>query len=242
MIQEVGLNTGLVPRYPGVTSALGCVIADMRHDTVRTINMPLSAVANELLHKWIDDLHASSSARILSGSESFAALEESIEADMLYAGQTHTVQVRLDSREALSRDGLKAAFSEAYSEQIGQPLEGIPIRLINLRLAVIAQREKLDLRAMAPVSGSSAEKARLGVRQVYAHGGWRQAAIYDRLSLGVGERVQGPALLEQADTTIYVDPQLVGIVDEFGNLRIERDTTASNKSAPTDKGKKDGAN
>jgi N-methylhydantoinase A len=51
---------------------------------------------------------------------------------------------------------------------------------------------------------------------------WQTAGIYDRLALGVGERVTGPALLEQADTTIFVDPGLVGEVDAFGNLRIER--------------------
>ena len=222
LIREVGLNTGLVPRYPGVTSALGCVIADMRHDTVRTVNLPLAQLDEAQLRAWIDDLYAASSARIASGSETFDQLEEAIEADMLYAGQTHTVQVQLGGRDALTRDGLAAAFADAYRMQIGAPLEGIPVRLVNLRLAVIAQRDKLDLRVMAPVDGLTAEAARTGTRDIYADGQWQQAGIYDRLALGVGEHIAGPALLEQADTTIYIDPGLVGDVDEFGNLRIER--------------------
>ena len=222
LIREVGLNTGLVPRYPGVTSALGCVIADMRHDTVRTVNLPLAQLDEAQLRAWIDDLYAASSARIASGSETFDQLEEAIEADMLYAGQTHTVQVQLGGRDALTRDGLAAAFADAYRMQIGAPLEGIPVRLVNLRLAVIARRDKLDLRVMAPVDGLTAEAARTGTRDIYADGQWQQAGIYDRLALGVGEHIAGPALLEQADTTIYIDPGLVGDVDEFGNLRIER--------------------
>ena len=222
LIREVGLNTGLVPRYPGVTSALGCVIADMRHDTVRTVNLPLAQLDETQLHAWIDDLYAASSARIASGSETFDQLEEAIEADMLYAGQTHTVQVQLGGRDALTRDGLAAAFADAYRMQIGAPLEGIPVRLVNLRLAVIARRDKLDLRVMAPVDGLTAAAARTGTRDIYADGQWQQAGIYDRLALGVGEHIAGPALLEQADTTIYIDPGLVGEVDAFGNLRIER--------------------
>ena len=222
LIREVGLNTGLVPRYPGVTSALGCVIADMRHDTVRTVNMPLASVNEAQLGNWIDDLYAASSARIASGSETFDNLEEAIEADMLYAGQTHTVQVRLGGRADLTRTRLEAAFADAYRAQIGAPLEGIPVRLVNLRLAVIARRDKLDLSVMAPVDGCSIAAARTGTRQIYAEGQWQTASIYDRLALGVGERVTGPVLLEQADTTIFVDPGLVGEVDAFGNLRIER--------------------
>lgn len=222
LIREVGLNTGLVPRYPGVTSALGCVIADMRHDTVRTVNMPLASVDEAQLGDWIDDLYAASSARIASGSETFDNLEEAIEADMLFAGQTHTVQVRLGGRADLTRTRLEAAFADAYRAQIGAPLEGIPVRLVNLRLAVIARRDKLDLSVMAPVDGCSTAAARTGTRQIYAEGQWQTASIYDRLALGVGERVTGPALLEQADTTIFVDPGLVGEVDAFGNLRIER--------------------
>jgi len=222
MIREVGLKTGLVPRYPGVTSALGCVIADMRHDTVRTVNMPLSAVTSQQLTSWVDELHTASSERITGGSETFAALEESIEADMLYAGQTHTVQVRLSGRNELTPAGLEAAFNAAYTAQIGTPLDGIPARLVNLRLAVIARRDKLDLRALAPKDGKSATDAILGTRKIYVDGAWSEATIYERLTMAVGERVMGPALLEQADTTIYVDPGLVGLVDEFGNLRIER--------------------
>ena len=222
LIREVGLNTGLVPRYPGVTSALGCVIADMRHDTVRTVNMPLASVDEAQLGSWIDDLYAASSARISSGSETFDNLEEAIEADMLYAGQTHTVQVRLGGRADLTRTRLAAAFADAYRTQIGAPLEGIPVRLVNLRLAVIARRDKLDLSVMAPVDGCSTAAARTGMRQIYADARWQTAGIYDRLALGVGECVTGPALLEQADTTIFVDPGLIGEVDAFGNLRIER--------------------
>jgi N-methylhydantoinase A len=61
-----------------------------------------------------------------------------------------------------------------------------------------------------------------GERRVWVDGGWHTAAVYDRLVLPAGAQVPGPALLEQPDTTIFIDPDLTGTVDAFGNLVIER--------------------
>ncbi|MFZ8882486.1 MAG: hydantoinase/oxoprolinase family protein [Paracoccaceae bacterium] len=221
LLREVGLKSGLVPRYPGVTSALGCVIADMRHDAVKTINRTISDLNDAELLNAAETLWQTCHARITASETAvFDAIEEDIEADMLYAGQTHSVQVKLAGRHALNSNDLKAAFEEAYRAQIGQPLDNIPIRLINLRVAAVAKRPNLDLRAMAPKDGVMLQDAFLEMRSIWADGIWQEAPVYDRLALGVGQKCMGPALLEQADTTIFVDPGLIGEVDEFGNLII----------------------
>jgi N-methylhydantoinase A len=207
LIREVGLKSGLVPRYPGVTSALGCVIADMRHDAVKTINRTISDLNDAELLNAAETLWQTCHARITASETAvFDAIEEDIEADMLYAGQTHSVQVKLAGRHALNSNDLKAAFEEAYRAQIGQPLDNIPIRLINLRVAAVAKRPNLDLRAMAPKDGVMLQDAFLEMRSIWADGIWQEAPVYDRLALGVGQKCMGPALLEQADTTIFVDP------------------------------------
>ena len=223
LIREVGLKSGLVPRYPGVTSALGCVIADMRHDAVRTVNQMLAQLDEAQLAEWAEALWQTCSSRITdAGSGVFDTIEEEIEADMLYAGQTHTVQVKLAGRVALNREGLLQAFEAAYRAQIGQPLDNIPVRIVNLRLAAIARRPSLDLAAMAPQDGKTAAEAQTGQRRIWAEGGWHEAPVYDRLALAIGEQIVGPALLEQADTTIFIDPGLTGEVDRLGNLLITR--------------------
>ena len=221
LIREVGLKSGLVPRYPGVTSALGCVIADMRHDAVKTINRTISDLNDAELLNAAETLWQTCHARITASETAvFDAIEEDIEADMLYAGQTHSVQVKLAGRHALNSIDLNAAFEGAYRAQIGQPLDNIPIRLINLRVAAVAKRPNLDLRAMAPKDGVMLQDAFLEMRSIWADGIWQEAPVYDRLALGVGQKCMGPALLEQADTTIFVDTGLIGEVDEFGNLII----------------------
>ncbi len=91
---------------------------------------------------------------------------------------------------------------------------------MNYRIAVIGRRPGLDMSLFAPTGGKTAVACRTGVRPIYADGAFHEAAIYERLDLAVGETIRGPAILEQPDATIYVDPGLVARVDDFGNLVI----------------------
>ena len=109
-----------------------------------------------------------------------------------------------------------------YAQVYGRPLEDIAIRVLNLRVSVIGRRSKFDLAILAPTGGATIEDARLGARQVWVEGGWQEAGIFERLTLPVGAVVEGPALLEQPDTTIFIEPGLTGTVDGFGNLVIAR--------------------
>ncbi|MCC4243516.1 hydantoinase/oxoprolinase family protein [Stappia indica] len=223
LIKEVGLASALVPRFPGVTSALGCVVADMRHDRVQTVNRLLSELDAAELGRAI--LRDAEETRAVLGSAGvgFSAIDRLVELDMLYLGQTHTVGVPLEiGDEDLTADAIREAFEAAYRAAFGRLLDGIPMRVMNYRIAVIGRRPQLDMALFAPQGGKPAAECRTGTRRVYAEGAWHEAGIYERLSLAVGARVAGPALLEQADTTIFVDPGLVAEVDGFGNLVISR--------------------
>ncbi|MEM9196391.1 MAG: hydantoinase/oxoprolinase family protein [Pseudomonadota bacterium] len=222
LIREVGLGAALVPRFPGVTSALGCVVADMRHDRVQTVNTALDLLDAGQLH---DDMVAT--AQLLEADLGRAGVTLSgtlrvFELDMLYQGQTHSLRVPLDMPSGrLSRQHIAAAFDAAYRAAYGRVLEGVPVRVMNHRVAAIGLRPALDPALFAP-SGGSAEACCTGMRDVYADGRWHPAQIYERLALGADARIDGPALLEQPDTTIFVDPGLSAETDAFGNLVIRR--------------------
>ncbi|MBM86415.1 MAG: hydantoin utilization protein A [Rhodospirillaceae bacterium] len=225
LIREVGLSHALVPRYPGVTSALGCVIADMRHDHVHTINRML----DELDFSALD---AEMVARAADGREvldrsgvTFEGRIEEFELDMLYLGQTHTVSVSLPVGVNKGTTGIDrvialAAFEESYRATYGRLLSGIPIRVMNLRTAVIGRRSRFDISLLAPSPVANKEAASRGTRRLHTGDNWVEAQVFDRLSLPSGARILGPAILEQPDATIYVDPGLVGEVDGFGNVLI----------------------
>ncbi len=93
--------------------------------------------------------------------------------------------------------------------------------MVNLRVAGIGRRPRFDLWALAPGEGGSVAAAERGVRNVW-FGGWREAGVYDRLMLPVGAEILGPAILEQPDATIVVDPGLSAVVDGLGNVVMRR--------------------
>jgi N-methylhydantoinase A len=223
LIQEVGMKAALIPRFPGVTSALGCVIADIRHDQVQTVNLNLGGIdAGALQNRLLAEGEAAD-AVVRAAGLTITGISTIFEADMHYIGQTHTIAVRLpDPRHtALDEASLRGAFETAYQKSFGRTLPGIGVRLVNLRVAAIGSRPRFDLATLAPGPEASITAADRGVRKVW-FGGWQEAAVYDRLLLPVGAKVPGPAILEQPDATIVVDPGLQASVDRFGNVVMTR--------------------
>ncbi len=223
LIGDVGVKAALIPRFPGVTSALGCVIANIRHDLVQTVNLALGGIDAAVLERRLLAEAKTAEAMVRETGLTVTGIETIFEADMHYAGQTHTIAVRLaDPREVrMDEAGLRAAFEAAYSKSFGRILPGIAVRLVNLRIAAIGRRPRFDLRALAPGPEASLAAADRGVRNAW-FGGWREARIFDRLLLPVGAEIPGPAILEQPDATIVVDPGLTARVDRLGNVILVR--------------------
>lgn len=228
LMQEVGLGSAIVPRYPGVTSAMGCVIADMRADFVQTVNAMTAGVDCEGLAGLMQEHHDAGQAQLDAAGVAFEAREAAFSLDMAYVGQTHTVAVPLpvsieDGRvQAPTVAAIKAAFDAAYLATYGRLLPGGVTRILNLRSAVTGIRPKFDLTAFAPDAAATLRAARKGTRRAHLGGAWCDAAIWDRLALPLGANVAGPAILEQPDTTIVIEPGLTARVDAWGNLILTR--------------------
>jgi N-methylhydantoinase A len=216
LIREVGLAKALIPRHPGVTSALGCVIADIRHDFVMTVNRLLDEVDVGALGTNVRRLAQQGAALVEGAKVQLTGRDTIVELDMSYVGQTHTVAVPLAG--ALDAAAIRAAFEARYRAAYGRLLEGIAMRVLNLRVAVIGRRPKLDLIGLAPKPGGTVAAAQRGTRRIYVDGAFAEAPVYARFDLPAGAVIPGPAILEQPDTTIFIDPGLVGSVDRFGNV------------------------
>ncbi|MCB0034641.1 MAG: hypothetical protein KDE51_11500, partial [Anaerolineales bacterium] len=227
LMKEVGLAHAVVPRYPGITSALGCVIADMRHDFVQTLNRPLAGIDTaEMLEKMCHTA-AQGQALLQEAEITFAQVQIYFELDMSYSGQTHTVAVPLvvdvmAVEPVLTEPLIREAFEATYLSTYGRLLGNIPVRILSLRTAVIGRRPKFDLLSLAPTNEKRVAECCVGERPVWFEGGWHNTPIYQRLTLPTEALITGPAILEQADTTIVIEPELQGRVDRFGNVVISR--------------------
>lgn len=227
LVKEIGLKGALVPRFPGVTSALGCVIADLRHDQVQTLNLMVDGLDIAALDKRMVAAGKEAKAVVDAAGIAVERIDVLFELDMHYLGQTHTVAVPLPVTFSESGTGIDAAaigkaFDKTYEAAFSRLLPGIPTRIVSLRTAAVGRRPAFDLTAFAPGADASLPKAEKGARKVFHGGAWHDAKVWSRLDLPVDAMIEGPAVLEQSDATIFIDPDLTGRVDALGNLIVER--------------------
>ena len=227
LIKDVGLRAALVPRYPGVTSALGCIIADVRHDEIATVNLMLDGLDATALDARMAAAGRAAHAVVVASHLSVERIDVIYELDMHYQGQTHTVAVPLpvtllDGTTSLTAALVRTAFETAYAKAFSRVLPDIPVRIVNVRTAAIGRRPKFNHAALAPDNSETLDGARRGARPVWFDGRWHETTIWDRLRLPVGTMIAGPAVFEQPDATTVVEPGLSATVDRFGNLNIAR--------------------
>ena len=219
LARELGIPRVLVPRFPGITSALGCLISDLRHDYVETLWRPLAAVdpesADQIFRK-----HAEQGRQTITDegvpTESIDIIHE---ADLMYQGQSHVFRVRVQS-PGFSEQDVAAAFAERYRERFDIVLEDMTPVLASLRTTVIGRRPDLVLKRLAK-DDQSLETGPVSRRSVYFAGEWIDTPVYVRDTLVPQTSLNGPAVVQQADTTCLIDPEARATVDADDNLIIE---------------------
>jgi N-methylhydantoinase A len=221
LARELGIPEVLVPARPGLTNALGCLVADLRQDRVNTVNRPLDGIDIADVHAILDAQREGALAVI---AEEAAEIEETIvlhNAEMQFRGQTHLIRVALPGTD-VSREEMQALFEAAYFKRFQVRLPEIRAVLVNLVTSVIGRRRPFPLGALLDHAkrNASVAEARLGTRPLYADGAWHEAAVYAREALPADARIAGPAVVQQFDATTVIEPGAVATVDAIGNLRI----------------------
>ena len=216
LIREVGINTMLVPLYPGVLCALGCVYADLRYDISQTLEKRLDKLGVGELAKIVDRQRIQGQKQIDESQVPVDVTTITHAADMAYAGQIHSLRVMIDANWDISR--LERAFNDVYRETFGNTLVGMPVVIVNLRTVAVGRRSSAALpqsnlkRTGAPQANS---------RRPVHFNGWHDAPVYLREDLAPGMQFAGPAIVEQSDTTTVVEPDMDVTVDAKGNLLVK---------------------
>ncbi|MFN0161494.1 MAG: hydantoinase/oxoprolinase family protein [Burkholderiales bacterium] len=220
LARELGIPRVLIPARPGLTNALGCAVADVRHDFVRTVNRPLTDIEPDLIARIFAMQEAQGRDTI---EREKVAVEEIVcvhSADMQFQGQSHLLSVPV-ATPAISHDELRAVFEAAYLRRFGVELAEIRPVLVNLATAVIGRRPPLDLKAIAAAEpAATLDAARIATRQVWFDGGFVATPVYRREHLPEGARIAGPAIIEQLDATCVIEPGAFAVRDDLGNLIV----------------------
>jgi len=221
LARELGIPRLLVPARPGITNALGCVVADLRHDYVNTVNKPVPLLDMDAVH-GILETQAAEGRRLLE-REGIAVeqVRDLHSADMQFQGQSHILSVPLPQRE-VSREALQQAFDRAYWARFEVELPEIHAVLVNLHTAVIGVRPPIDLAALGRgAHAADTTGARTDERDVWFDGGWRRTPIYARERLPLDQDIDGPAIIEQLDCTTVLEPGCRARLDRHGNLLVD---------------------
>ena len=216
LAKELGIPRVLTPARPGITNALGCLVADLRHDYVNTVNATVSDLDMDRLRAILDEHIAEGKATIEREGVAVTGIKLLHFADMQFLGQSHilTISIALE----ITRDDLQAAFEAAYWRRFEVELPEIRAVLVNLHSAVIGEREAMPLEAIA-YGGDDTVPANQ-TRRVWFGDGWIDTPILSRAHFSPGTAMDGPAIIEQLDTTVVIEPGDHVVADAFGNLMI----------------------
>jgi N-methylhydantoinase A len=217
LIKEVGVSTMLVPLYPGVLCALGCVYADLRYNLSQTLEKRVDLLKAGELNAIYELQRARGLAQLKDSQVPIDQHTVSHKADMAYAGQIHALSVDVEANWGAQR--LSTAFQQAYQEKFGNVLDGIPAMIVNVRTVVIGTRTASAM-PQAVAIGESGEAVPVNKRRVHFGKSWHDTPIFDRKDLRPGMSIHGPAIIEQSDTTTVIEPDMGLSVDNQGNLLV----------------------
>jgi N-methylhydantoinase A len=208
LAEELDIGRILVPLAAGVLSALGLAISELRRDRVRPLLAELEGVDPAEVEACFAGLEADVRGQLAGDARlSLARL-----ADLRYKGQSFELTVGAEDLE-----GMAARFHAAHERRYAYRMEDEVVELVNLRLVATVPREEPELSAASPRRDGSPRR-----RRACVDGGWRELDVHDRGALGVGSELQGPAVVEFAESTLLVRPGWRATVDEIGTLNLER--------------------
>ncbi len=222
LAREMGVPHVLVPARPGITNAIGCVVADLRHDFVRTINRPVDALEPGRLAEIFAGQVAEGERLIGKETVAVREIRRLYSVDMQFVGQTHLLRVDLE-RPDVDNATLRRLFEEAYFRRFRVELAEIRANVVNANCSVIGVRPPLDLSTLIDPAGrkDTLEAAQTGSRQVWFEDRWYETPVYWRDHLPLNLKMEGPAIIEQMDTTVLIEPHDQVEGDAHGNLIIQ---------------------
>ena len=220
--RELNIPKVLIPVRPGLTNALGCVVADVRHDFVNTINKPLDSVSSDTISTVFSGQKNRGDELIGNESVTISNIEYRHSADIQFIGQTHLLNVPVPSVN-ISTEELQKRFEEVYYNRFHVELNEIRANLVNLNTTVIGNRPELDLKQLIDPAKRKTKlaDALLTKRKVWFDKQWHDTPVYSRELLPPDATIKGPAVLEQMDTTIVIEPDCTANSDADGNLIVE---------------------
>lgn len=219
--RELGMKQVLIPENPGILCALGLLVSDLRMDYVKTRLL----MAEEKNIQAVQEEFAAltDKAKQWLQQEGIEPAKQILECriDMRYLGQNYELSIPLKGEPATGEDleAILQQFHQEHDKNYGYSNKNEQIQFINYRVTALGKVSQIELKE-SPDTGGNVERAKIGERDVYfdeAHG-FVKTGIYNREQLRANDEIEGPAIVEQMDSTIVIPPHTTAKVDHYRNI------------------------
>ncbi len=221
LAQALGVPRVILPAAAGVTAAIGLLAAEVRFDVARTYVRRIDAADPARLTAMYDEM-AAQALEVVRESAVAGDVTLARAADARYVGQGYelTVPVPAGALDAAALARVRAAFDEVYAARYGYANPAEPVEVVTWKLSAVGGSPRIALAKAAARGGDGAPK---GTRRAYfpEARGYVDTPVYDRYALAAGARVEGPAIVEERESTTVLPPGAAATVDEYASLVAE---------------------
>src|SRR5216684_2402031 len=222
--RDLGMAGVIVPLYPGVFSAIGLLMSDVKHDYIQSRMAPLSEVTPEVMNDMFERL--ATQAREELHGDGFARDDIRIERalDMRYAGQGYEIAVPCPAEplRVVDLKQLRLTFDQQHAGMFGHMAPEEPVEIVSYRVRGVGLMPPVELPKFER-TGAALSDARRSMQRARFDGAEFDCPIYQRERLDVGSSLAGPAILAQLDCTTVIRPGQVGRIDEWKNVIVTQD-------------------
>jgi N-methylhydantoinase A len=216
LADDLELTRVVIPRYPGLFSALGLLVAGVRASLARSFVAPVTDADVARARGIAAALERDARAQLRAQRIDDADITVAVELDVRYAGQSFDLIVPFDG----DAGAVANAFHARHERRYGYAARDERVEIAAIRVTAAGAGGAMP--AFAPATERTGAVAPLGTRRAWDGGAFVEAAIYERDALPPGAVVTGPAIVEQYDTTTWIPSAWTATVDAHANLRLER--------------------
>ena len=217
LARELSIPTVLVPPNPGITSALGCLLVDVRHDFSEMRLVAAGETEPPEIESRFRALEGEARERLRAEGIGDEDVRLARSVDMRYLGQWRSLEIPVEGTVE-SLEALTDRFHEEHERQHTYKREGQPVEIYQLRVAAIGSIPKPELPYEEPEEHEPEPENHREV--VFGDGEALRAAVYRREGLKPGAKITGPAIVEQLDSTVVVPPGDGAEVDGYSNILV----------------------
>jgi N-methylhydantoinase A len=223
--KALGAPSMIAPLGAGVMSTVGFLTAPLSFDFVRSWRTPIEQMDWPRANLLLAEMEAEGQALLETSGVAPSHIIHKREADMRYVGQGHEIRVPLPEGAlgAGSVSKLIAAFETEYRQLYGRLGPPVPLEFMNWRILSTGPKPKLHLEAARPTRANSKSGGQKGTRRAYfpESQGFADTPVYDRYEIAEGATFDGPAIIEERESTVVVGPGGHCRMDKHANLIVE---------------------